>query len=648
MNADQHLIFKENLKKLSHSPGVYIMRNRDQQIIYVGKAKNLYKRVNSYFSREHEDLKTQALVRDIADLEITVTLSESEALILENYLIRTHRPKYNIIFKDDKSYPYLYLSTQDRFPKLTSYRGERRAEGLSFGPYPNMASTRETLKLLQKIFPLRNCEDSFFKTRSRPCLQYQIGRCSAPCVKLITPEHYAFDVQQARLFLEGKSQKVMTDLASAMEQASNHMEFEKAMKYRDQIKALQTLQSAQAIFSGTAANTDVIAVNQYGHCIAIAVLFIRAGRVLGSRVFFPDFPEVLMPEEEGQGAVISLSEILMAFMSQFYASGQGGGDLPSEIIMAEETRDPALTQANVSLMGPKNLELAEFLSNFEGFFGQKVELKWGRSVKAVRSKWVEMAKLNADEALKTRFAGKLMVAERLDALEKFLNIKGIQRMACFDISHSQGESTVASCVVFDREGPNKKKYRRFNIENGGGNDYAAIAQAVFRYFSRLIKEKKEKTDFPDVLWIDGGALQLKAADEALMPLKLLSPDAFSKMKLMGVSKAEFRKSGFEQLWQVGEKYPLILNPDDPALHLIQEIRDEAHRFAIKAHRKQRLTRRLTSVLEHIPGVGAKRRQALLNHFGSLDLVKSASIEQLRKVPGVSISLAKQIYEWARS
>jgi excinuclease ABC subunit C len=651
--------FNKNLKNLSHAPGVYLMRNTAHQIIYVGKAKNLYKRVNSYFSREPEDMKTQALVREVESLEVTVTLSEAEALILENHLIKTHRPKYNIIFKDDKSYPYLYLSTQDLFPKLISYRGERKSQGLSFGPYPNVASTRETLKLLQKIFPLRNCEDSFFKTRSRPCLQHQIGRCSAPCVKLITPENYAFDVDQAKLFLEGKSQKIMADLADAMEKASESLEFEKAAKFRDQIKALQKLQTSQAIFSGNAANTDVIALNQNSGCVVVAVLFIRAGRVLGSRIFFPEIPELLelsmgFSKSEEKEALKNIkilpssSEILMAFLSQFYSSGQGGKDIPSEIILSEE-----VPENSENLIGPKNIEMADFFSNFEDFLGKKVEIKWGQGVRAIRAKWLEMAKLNAQEALKTRFAGKLMFTQRWEALERLLNIKEIQRMACFDISHSQGESTVASCVIFDQEGPNKKKYRRFNIENAGGDDYAAMAQAVSRYFSRLIKEKSEKPEkfegsqkfeFPDVLFIDGGAGQLKAAQEALMALNI---DPEVDLKLMGVSKAELRKSGFEQLWQIGEKYPLILNPDDHALHLIQEIRDEAHRFAIKAHRKQRLTRRLTSVLEHIPGVGAKRRQALLNYFGSLNLVKSASMDELRKVPGVSISVAKQIYEWAR-
>ena len=624
------------------------MLNAEKVVIYVGKAKNLARRVGSYFQGYpdylHENLKTRALVAEVAYLEVTITRSEAEALILENSLIKTHRPKYNIIFKDDKSYPYLYLSTQDDFPKLISYRGERKKQGLSFGPYPSIASTREMLKLLQKIFPLRNCEESFFKSRSRPCLQHQIGRCSAPCVKLVSKEIYAFDVEQAKLFLQGKDQNVMEELAKAMQVFSEDLEFEKAMKARDQLKALQKMQSSQIIFSGSSANADVIALSQgaLGTAYAIGVLFIRAGRVLGSRVFFP----------ENLIASAVPAEILMAFLSQFYGAGQGELDIPSEIILSEN-----LTE-----------EIAES-GLLTSLLKAQPGLQWKFSVRGLRAKWVEMAKLNAEEALKTKFAGKLLYLERFEALEKLLNLKNIQNIVCFDISHSLGESTVASCVVFNREGPNKKQYRRFNIEQGGGDDYAAISEAVSRHFSRLIKaikaikdKNKENVVLPDLVLIDGGPAQLSSAVQALEAIfssdiasdiagdiekNLEKIEAIKNIKIMGISKAEFRKSGFEQLWQVGEKYPLILDPSDLALHLIQEVRDESHRFAIAAHRKQRLKRRLTSVLEHIPGVGAKRRQALLNHFGSLGEIKSASLEELRKVQGVSTSVAKEIYEWAR-
>jgi excinuclease ABC subunit C len=617
---------KSGLTHLSQAPGVYRMFNADNKIIYVGKAKNLAKRVSSYFQGYpdflHENLKTRALVSDVVYLEVTVTRSEAEALILENHLIKAHQPKYNIIFKDDKSYPYLYLSTQDAFPKLIAYRGERKKQGLSFGPYPNLLAARETLKLLQKIFPIRNCEESFFKSRSRPCLQHQIGRCSAPCVKLISKEAYAFDIEQVKLFLQGKDQKIMEDLAVAMEQASENWEFEKASKFRDQLRALQKAQESQVVLSGSSANADVIALARgaIGAFFAIGVLFIRAGRVLGSRVFFPES----FSEQDSFGLSESLaennSEILMAFLSQFYGVGQGGLDLPAEIIVSEN--------------------LSELVSE-SGLLAQEKNLQWKFSVRGLRAKWVEMAKLNAEEALKTKFAGKLMYLERFEALEKLLKLEKIQTIECFDISHSLGEATVASCVVFNREGPNKKKYRRFNIEDGGGDDYAAIALAVSRHFSRLIKEG---APWPDLLVIDGGAAQLSSAVQALESLGVKADQSF---KVLGVSKAELRKSGFEQLWQVGQKIPLVLGPEDLGLHLIQEIRDEAHRFAISAHRKQRLKRRVTSVLEHIPGVGAKRRQALLNHFGSLAEIKAATVDELRKVQGVSTSVAKGIYDWAR-
>jgi excinuclease ABC subunit C len=617
---------KDFLKTLPHSPGVYLMHDVSEVIIYVGKAKNLYKRVNSYFSKHHEDLKTQALVRDIHEIKITVTRSEEEALILENHLIRTHKPKYNIIFKDDKSYPYVYLSTQHPFPQLMTYRGARKKEGLSFGPYPSASSTRETLQWLQKIFPLRSCTDSFFKSRSRPCLQYQLKRCSAPCVKKITQEDYAKDVLEARLFLEGKSQQAKQALAARMEAASENLEFERAASLRDQIQALQKLQSSQAIFSGTEANVDVIALRGISGFFALAVLMIRGGRVLGTRLFFPErLVEHLPLSDEGQGDSLDandkkVSSIFSAFTSHFYSEGAGGANLPAEVYFAEKL---------------SKLDLEEL----SAWMPVGVKLKSTRDRLSVLSmKWIEMATLNADQALRSKFSDQFLRHERIEAFKKTFGLADFSEGVCFDISHSLGESTVASCVVFDRAGPHKKGYRRFNLPEAGGDDYSALKEAVSRYFS---KRAKESTPLPSLLLIDGGLGQLHAV------MSVLS-DFEGSLKVLSISKAEFRTSGFEQIWEAGHTQSRVLDPSDLALHFLQEMRDEAHRFALAAHRKQRVKRRLTSVLEHIPGVGPKRRQALLNHFGSLDAVKSATVDDLLKVPGVSVSLAKKMVAWRQS
>ncbi len=597
-----------SLKTLTSSPGVYLMLDARGEIIYVGKAKNLHKRVNSYFSREQEDLKTQALLREIRSFDVTVTRSETEALILENQLIKMHKPKYNIVFKDDKSYPYVHLSTQHDFPRLSTYRGERKKEGLSFGPYPTMASTRETLQLLQKIFRLRDCQEAFFKNRSRPCLQYQLQRCSAPCVQKISAKDYAEEVTQVKLFLQGKSQKILTNMGDLMDFASKHLEFERAAELRDQIQSLRKLQSSQGICSETTVDLDVIALRSLSGFFAIAVLMIRGGRVLGARIHYPE-----------KLALGSSDEVLSAFISHFYT--ETSDHLAPEIYLTEKMS-------------------AEAWAELQAWMPEKLKIQNGSTkISKLKLKWREMAELNAKEALKSKFSSQFLRHERLIVLKERLGISSFSRAIGFDVSHSLGESSVVSCVVFEESGPNKKEYRRFNIDGAGGDDCAALKEAVFRYFSRQIKAGNP---LPSLVLIDGGLGQVNAV------LSILSsfPEV-QALRILGISKAEFRTSGFEQLWEGGEKQPQIWDPDDLALHFLQEIRDEAHRFALSAHRKQRAKKRVTSVLEHIPGIGKKRRQALLTYFGSLNALKSANLEELRRVPGVHDSVAKKIYDWAK-
>ena len=592
------------LKTLTSEAGVYRYFNEKDDIIYVGKAKNLKKRVSSYFNRIHEDAKTTALVADIRRIEITITPSESEALILESTLIKRHKPKYNIYFKDDKSYPYLYLSTQDAFPKLIAYRGARKKTGKTFGPYPTMAATQKTLKLLQRIFPIRNCSESFFKNRSRPCLQYQIKRCSGPCCGLVDAALYQQDVAAVKCFLEGKDQQLIQTLIDRMEAASSQMAFEQAALIRDQIAGLKKLQEEQTVFSHRRASCDVISVEFDQGVFCVAILFIRQGRLLGSRVFFPKL-----------GQQETASAVLGAFVSHFYTMGQGAGDLPQEVILSEAID-------------------SEWLSAIAS------QTQFKHQVRSIRLKWLAMAKLNAQQSLKSHLASKESYNARLVALEAFLALDHIDYFECFDISHSLGENTVGSCVVFDREGANKSYYRRYNIKGiEAGDDYAAIEQAVTRHFARLIKEGAKR---PSVLFIDGGKGQLAKAENALNALGV------TDVLICGVSKGPQRNAGLEQLWISGEPEPKTLPIDNPALHLIQAIRDEAHRFAITGHRNQRAKGRLRSPLESLPGLGPKRRQLLLNHFGSLQGIKDASVAELSKVPGLSTRLAETIHAWAKS
>ncbi len=592
---------KTFLSTLTTRPGVYRMLGQDDKLLYVGKAKNLKKRVSSYFSRSL-NRRIQLMVSQIEGIEVVVTHTEAEALILENNLIKSLKPKYNILLRDDKSYPYIHLSTDQKFPRLSFRRGARTGKGRYFGPYPSAGSTRETLQILQKLFFVRQCEESFFRNRSRPCLQYQIKRCDAPCVDLVDEETYARDVRHAVLFLEGKANRVIDELVARMESASQSQAFEQAALYRDQIKRLRRIQERQYV-SGEGGDLDIVALSQAGSSACVQVFFIRSGRNLGNKSFYPGIPS---------GA--TEASVLSAFVSQYYIDKP----VPSEIILNKEPQDRILLQ--------------EVLSNQSGH-----QVRISSRVRAERARWLRMAESNAELALKARLASRIDMEGRLEALQQALDLPELPaRMECFDISHTRGELTVASCVVFNEQGPLKSDYRRFNIEGiTPGDDYAAMQQVLERRYTRI---KKGEVPLPDILFIDGGRGQIGVVEESLRELGI------SGLTLVGVAKGADRKAGMEQLFLLGGSTPIILPADSPALHLIQQIRDEAHRFAITAHRQRRERKRRTSVLEEIPGIGPKRRQRLLRQFGGLQELARAGIEDISRVEGVSQKLAEQIYQ----
>ncbi len=598
--ADSGFDHKSFLQTLTTRPGVYRMLDAEDQVLYVGKAKNLRKRVGSYFTRSL-NRRIQLMVSQIARIEIAVTHTEAEALILENNLIKSLKPKYNVLLRDDKSYPYIYLSSDLTYPALSFRRGSRRGKGRYFGPYPSAGATRDTLQLLQKLFPVRQCEEGFFRNRSRPCLQYQIKRCSGPCVDLVTPQAYAEDVAHAEMFLEGKTTAVVDDLVRRMERASLALEFEQAALYRDQIQTLRRIQERQYV-SGERGDLDIVALAKRGGTACIQVFFIRSGRNLGNKAFYPTIPSDAAEEE-----------VLGAFVSQYYLEKP----VPSEIILSKKLEDITLIEEVLSRQA-----------------GRKVRLSSG--VRGERARWLKMAKGNAEIALQARLSARMDMQGRVEALQQQLELPAApERMECFDISHTQGESTVASCVVFNDQGPLKSDYRRFNIEGiTPGDDYAAMRQALERRYRRI---KRGEVPLPDLLFIDGGKGQLSAVHAILQDLGV------SGLALIGVAKGADRKAGMEQLFLLGRSTPIILPPDSPALHLIQQIRDEAHRFAITAHRQRSSKKRNRSVLEEIPGIGPKRRQRLLKQFGGLQELSRAGIEDLASVEGVSKTLAEQIY-----
>ena len=596
------------LRTLSNDPGVYRLVDRFGRVLYVGKARNLKKRVASYF-RIPEQLspKTRALMSHTDSVEITVTHSETEALLLENNLIKEHRPRYNIVLRDDKSFPYIHVTTGDAFPRLAFHRGARRGTGRYFGPFASAGATRSTLSQLQKLFRVRQCEDSFFENRTRPCLQHQIGRCTAPCVGLIDEATYGGDVQHAVMFLEGKSEEMIGELVRRMESASCELEFELAARYRDQIANLKRVQARQYV-SGAKGNVDVVAARAREGIPVIELFVIRNGQSLGSRTLRP-----------AHGADADEEELLRAFLPQHYLSRAGRErPVPDEILLSH-----AVTGLDV-------LERAIGEQS-----GRRVRIR--SNVRGDRARWVAMAVDNAELALQQRIASRVNLRGQFDALRKLLGLEHPPtRIECFDVSHTGGESTVASCVVFGHDGARKSDYRRYNITGSkAGDDYGAMRTAIERRYSRL---QREDAMLPDLLLIDGGRGQLKQAEEVLADLQV------SGIVTIGVAKGTARRPGLERLFLPRGAAPIVPPPDSPALHLIQRIRDEAHRFAIAGHRLRRSRSRRTSVLEQIPGIGTRRRRRLLSEFGGLQGISRAGVEDLMQVRGISRDLALAIYE----
>ena len=589
------------LKHLTPQPGVYRMLDKTGDVLYVGKAKNLKKRVASYFNRSNTSLRIQSMIGLVCDVEVTVTNTEAEALLLENNLIKQYRPKYNILLRDDKSYPYIFLSKHE-FPNLSFYRGSKKKKGEYFGPYASVGAVRETLNLLQKTFKVRQCTESFFKNRSRPCLQYQIERCTAPCVNLISADNYAKDVDYARKFLQGKSDQVINHLIEEMEHASVNLEFEYAAKIRDQIDALRQV-SQQQYVSDLSGDCDIITCRISDNLACVQVFQVRNKMNLGNKSYFPKTPHQY-----------EKAELLNAFIGQYYLDRKP----PEEVI--------------TSILPLDHQVLEEMLSN-----QRTSKVKITASVRGKRARWLEFANKNTNASFEAKLASRAGMEKRYQALEQTFNLKqSIQRMECFDISHTQGERTVASCVVFDREGALKSDYRKFNIVDiTPGDDYAAMHQALTRRYKRL---QKGEAKLPDILFIDGGKGQLTQAGEVLAELKV------TDVLVVGIAKGEERRPGMEQLFILGDKQPVNLADDSLALHLIQQIRDEAHRFAITGHRARRNKARTVSPLEGIAGLGPKRRQNLLKYFGGLRGISRASEQELVKVPGISKQLAQSILE----
>lgn len=595
---------KAFIKRLPSRPGVYRMFDEEEAILYVGKAKNLKNRVSSYFRSNALDSKTMALVSRIQKVETTVTGSETEALLLEQSLIKEYKPPYNIVFRDDKSYPYILLTTGDKYPRLAFHRGAQKKKGRYFGPFPSAYSVRDSLNILQKVFQVRQCEDTFFKNRARPCLQYQIKRCSGPCCDLVSTEDYADDVQHAAMFLEGKNNAVMQDYANKMEDASDKLEFEKAAHYRDQVGHLRKIQEQQYVV-GNQGDIDVhaVVINPGGVCVL--VMFIRGGRMLGNKTFFP---KTRLDENE--------SEVLAAFLPQFYLSGSGGRETPPEVVVNARIEDKFVLEGALTSQSGRKVMISD-------------------NVRSHRKRWVDLAVTNAEQSLGSHMASRNNLQQRFQSLQEALSLEEMPgRLECFDISHTSGEATVASCVVFDQNGPLKSDYRRFNIDGiTPGDDYAAMSQALSRRYTRI---KKGEGLLPDILFIDGGKGQLSEAEKIFEELQI------EGVTLVGIAKGPTRKAGLESLILSGGP-ELNLAQDNPGLHLIQHIRDESHRFAITAHRTRRGKKRTESVLEGIDGVGPKRRRSLLRHFGGSAQVASAGLEELVKVEGISRILAEHIY-----
>jgi excinuclease ABC subunit C len=585
------------LQTVPESPGVYRMIGADETVLYVGKAKNLRRRLASYFRTRLPSPRIALMVRQIERVDISLVRSEAEALILENHLIKTLSPRYNILFRDDKSYPYIRLTGGD-FPAIQTYRGTLRRGERYFGPYPNGWAARESIQLVQKLFELRTCADSVFRNRSRPCLLHQIHRCTAPCVGKVSAEEYRQQVEMAARFLSGKSTEVIETLTASMNAASERLDFEEAARLRDRLRALQSVLHQQAVDSRRDEDVDILVVIAEGGLVCVNLAMVRGGRHLGDRPLFPQQAEGAEP-----------ADVLHAFLEQHYQ------DRPWP--------DRILT----NLASPELAEFVEFLAE------RSIAVSAGRG--ATDRAWLEMAEANARVAIEARARGGERARTQLQELAAALDLpEPPRRIECFDISHTMGEATVASCVVWEGEGMNPSQYRRYHIEGiTPGDDYAAMRQVLTRRYERVAEGEAPR---PDLVLIDGGKGQLEVAARVLDELGLELP-------LVGVAKGEARKPGLETLVFADGRAPLQLPPSSPALHLIQTVRDEAHRFAITGHRARRAKSRTGSRLEDIPGIGPKRRKALLAAFGGLDGVKEATVEDLCRVPGIDRRLAQTLY-----
>jgi excinuclease ABC subunit C len=591
------------LKKLTTRPGIYKMLDAQDKVIYVGKAKNLKNRVSSYFKTQNISPKQRVMMAKVVAIEVTVTHTEGEALLLECQQIKHHKPRYNICLRDDKSFPYIYLSSPHRFPQITLHRGAKKKPGQYFGPYPSANAAKESLALLQRLFPVRQCEDTVYNNRSRPCLQHQIGRCSAPCVGLIDQDRYAQDVDSTVLFLQGQGGVLIEQLIAKMEAASLALAFEQAVGYRDQIARLRTVLEKQFV-QGEKGDVDIIACATQQQVACIQVFFIRNGQHLGNKVYFPDMGGGEHPPDA----------IVQAFIAQYYLDRP----VPHELIVSHALEDMALLAEVLAAQAKHNVAIVQ-------------------RVRGERAKWLQMAVVNAENSLAGKLADKQGLYARYLSLQQMLGCQTLpKRLECFDISHTQGEQAVASCVVFDLDGPVKSAYRRFNIEGiTGGDDCAAMNQAVSRRFKRL-QQGGQST--PDILFIDGGQGQVQAAQKALAEL------AINNVMIVGVSKGPARKAGMEKLILVDQKQPLTVTAGAGGLLLIQHIRDEAHRFAITGHRQRRGKTKKQSALESIAGLGPKRRQQLLKQFGGSQGISQASVDALCSIHGISRQLAQRIYE----
>ena len=593
---------KERVKTLAHSPGIYRMLDQRGEVLYVGKARDLRKRVGSYFNKSGLSPKTRIVMSQTHAIDCVVTESESEALLLENNLIKKHRPRYNVLLRDDKSYPYIQVSG-DEFPRISFYRGPRKAPGRYFGPYPSASAVRETLGLLQKLFKLRQCENSFFKNRSRPCLQHQIKRCSAPCVGLIDGADYRAQLALAVELLSGNSRKVIETLIRRMDAASEQLQYEEAVNYRDQIATLRQVSEQQSV-STDGGDSDIIACHIEGHYSCVQVFNVRGGLNIGNKAFYPQLPD-------GENDV---GTVLTAFAGQYYLNHK----VPKEIIFNRRPADAASLRA--------------MLSNTAGAGVKLTTVTTGK-----KRRCLLLAIKNAEAALSARLLSRKGVHQRLQRLQEALDLPRLpRRIECFDVSHTMGEKTVASCVVFDQRGANKHEYRRFNIKGiTPGDDYAALRQAVTRRYRRL---KRGEAKLPDVLLIDGGKAQTSEVKAVLKELEV------NGVEVIGVAKGAARKPGEETLIYGDFGETMKLPPDSTALHLVQQIRDEAHHFAITGHKHRRGKARRRSVLEDIPNVGPKRRRDLLRYFGGTQAIGAAGIAEISKVPGISKRLAEKIYE----